>query len=395
MCVSLSPPTHLNVSLCYADMSQATMIHPFVINKPLDDSFGYTSAFLKGTLAWDFESSGVAASTGGGRHSMASVLELISELGSLTTSGSPLKERQTCLASLFHHHYNDERVQAYLHLMLIKVIKSTARYTKTDAIDLLVEHNVPFIPFEIFNAHLERGLKKYKAKAQHPTVDWSAPYKIFCKEVPFDEANIKDGPSAKPPADTAAKKMDYFASFWKDAFSSHNEGKTKKQQLHLSPKEIDMFSGSQFSISVQGTPRFHHEPTSDMAKLRAKLAAAQEVSAANKKVIAQAHALEQRAKDLRESVGSVSFSSSVGSAPAKRKRGDQDHDAKDDHDIGLHALDLFLMSARRRVDEAKYIDFASLSSDRLRAIKMLNSTSVKESRISTGLVLKVRCRKRM
>jgi len=130
-------------------MSQAAMIHPFVINKPLDDSFGYTSAFLKGTLAWDFEPSEVAASTGGGRHTMAAVLETISELGSLTTSKSPLDERQKCLASLFHQHYNDERVQAYLHLMLSKVIKSTARYTKTDAIDLLVQHNVPFIPFEI------------------------------------------------------------------------------------------------------------------------------------------------------------------------------------------------------------------------------------------------------
>jgi hypothetical protein len=125
-----------------------------------------------------------------------------------------------------------------------------------------------------------------------------------------------------------------------------------------------------------------------MAKARAKLAAALEVSTKNKKVIEEANALEQRAKDLRESVGSVSSSSSVCSVPAKRKRGDQDHDAKDDQDIGLHALDLFLISARRRVDEAKYIDFASLSSDRLRAIKMLNSTSVKESRISTGLVLK-------
>ena len=381
MCVSLSPPTHLHVSLCYADMSQAAMLHPFAITNPLDDSFGFTSGFLKGTIPWDSKPSEVSASTGGGRHAMVAVLDLVTELGRLTTEGAPLKERQTTLATLFHHHYNDERIQAYVHLMLSKVVKSSARFTKTEAIDLLVKNNVPFIPFEIFNDHLTRGLRKFKSKATYPQVDWAPNYKKFCTDVPFD-----GGASPKRSPGTESKKQDYFASFWQDAFSSHNTGKPSKQQLHLSKDEIEKFTGSQYTISVGGTPAFHNEPTKEMAALRAKLVKALEVSKTNK--IAEALLLEQKAKKLRESAGSVSSSSSVVSAPPKRKRDHHDSDGDDDRDNGLHALDLFMKTAQRRVDDAKYIDFASLSSDRLRSIKMLNSTSVKESRISAGLVLK-------
>ena len=76
-------------------------------------------------------------------------------------------------------------------------------------------------------------------------------------------------------------------------------------------------------------------------------------------------------------------------APGKRKSDADDasqHDAPVDH--GIHALDVFLSAIKRKVELAEYIDFASMSAQRLKEIKMLNCTSSKSSKIATGIVLR-------
>ena len=57
-------------------MSEGEVLHPFVIDKALPDKFGYAKAFLQKQLVWDF-----AATSGGGRHTAASVRDLMAEMG--------------------------------------------------------------------------------------------------------------------------------------------------------------------------------------------------------------------------------------------------------------------------------------------------------------------------
>ena len=91
---------------------------------------------------------------------------------------------------------------------------------------------------------------------------------------------------------------------------------------------------------------------------------------------------EQQISELRDSI-SVNSSKSVAT---KRKN---DGTASDDEpNQGHHALDNFMDALKHKVESADYIDFAAMSSNRLREIKMLNSTSSKQTKISAGLFMR-------
>jgi hypothetical protein len=78
------------------------------------------------------------------------------------------------------------------------------------------------------------------------------------------------------------------------------------------------------------------------------------------------------------------------SAPSHGKRKDRasDSDPDSDDDQGEHALSLFCKMFKKRVERGLYLDFASVSANRLKEIKMLNSSSTKTTKIAAGLIFK-------
>jgi hypothetical protein len=58
-------------------------LHPFTINTPLPDVFGYPKKFITGELKWDFE-----ATSGGGRSTAGVVKDMMNSLADLTRQGA-------------------------------------------------------------------------------------------------------------------------------------------------------------------------------------------------------------------------------------------------------------------------------------------------------------------
>ena len=347
-----------------ADADAST--HPCVVTSMLPDSFGYTKDFISGALKWDFD-----AEDGGGRQSIECVKKLMAELASLTRQGKSLQARQDLLRKMFSQHYDGPRVDFILKLLCSDAAIGGAKLSKAQAIDVLVERNAPFIPFDCLSAHLKRGLKRYQGKRLAvPPIDWTASSAEFLQTAPF---NSERSPSS---SEDDSEKMVKALSHWQDAIVIHNKDAPKKDKLFLSDHEIEKLSGSQFSVSERGTPTFRtkHFPSSSSEKeLREKLVF---LSASFKRNAENNKQLERQAAALRSSSSVIS---------SKRKA---DSDDEDNAEQGMHALDIFLKTLRRKIHEAAYIDFSTMSADRLKEIKMLNSSSSKTTKIATGLVFK-------
>ena len=343
--------------------------HPFVISSALDVSFGYAPEFITGKITWDLH-----ATSGGGRHPPDVTLSKMKELGAMTRDGAPLADRQEVLSSCWHQHYDATRIEFISQFLIGDEIRGSMKLNKTEAIKRLVEHNAPFIPFSILNAHLRHGLTKFKGKSTFPTVTWEESYSKFCEEVPFG-ANVSTH-------NRNQQKLALAIDFWKEAMVSHNADAPADKILTLSDEEVAKLSGSQFSLSVGGTPVFKKPATPTEAELRAKLLLMTTVVKDKKETIRQAEDLERKAAELRDSVSVSSHGS-----PSKRKHKPDADDADLDNQ-GTHALLLFLSATKRKVELGDYIDFASMSASRMKEIKMLNCASSKSSRLSAGLVLR-------
>ena len=345
-------------------------VHPFTISSALDVSFGFSPEFMSGKIVWD-----TLGTSGGGRTAPEATLAKMKELNALTRDGAPLADRQTVLASCWHQHYDAIRIEFITQFLIGNHILGSPKLNKTDNIKKLVEFNAPFIPFTILNEHLKVGLSKFKGKTTFPVVCWESDYAQFCDDVPFDSTSAN---SIKKSA-----KLALAIDFWKEATLSHNEDAPAKKILKLTDEEIAKLSGSQFSLSVGGTPEFKMPATPAEAALRAKLLLVTNEFKNKKDKLRQAKEFERKAAELRDSISVSSHSS-----PSKRKPDQEDDDEPSHPDKGMHALDVFLSATRRKVELADYIDFASMSTTRLKEIKMLNSMPMKSSKIATGLVLR-------
>ena len=98
--------------------------------------------------------------------------------GELTRKGEPLEARQTQLKTLFANHYDAPRIQFLLLFFLEDVVKPTLN--KTEAINLLVDNGVPFIPWPLLQEHLRQGAAKVKAKRSLPNLNWATEYGEYC-----------------------------------------------------------------------------------------------------------------------------------------------------------------------------------------------------------------------
>ena len=151
-------------------------LHPFAITAQLSKEFGYPKAFATSKLAWEFVDS-TTSSAGGGRIADSNTLKLVGELGEQTRNGEPLEARLTQLKALFANHYDTPRIQFLLQFFLEDVVKPNLN--KAEAINLLVDNGVPFIPWPLLQEHLRQGAAKVKAKRALPNLNWATAYAGF------------------------------------------------------------------------------------------------------------------------------------------------------------------------------------------------------------------------
>jgi hypothetical protein len=296
------------------------------------------------------------------------------ELTNLTRSGAKLEVRQKQLASLFNNHYDAPKI-AFIVQFLCGVKGNSL--SKADAIKVLVEQNAPFIPFDIFNEHLARSLTEFRGKRSFPSVNWLGCYERFCSEVPFPDVDLE--------GERKSAKLALGVSYWQNCLVTHNAAVPEKKQLTLSDKEFNMLTGSQFSVTAGGTPNLHADALAGEDVLRQKLLTVHESAIAKRKeLLREADEFERKALDIR---GALSVSSS-GSFASKRKTPSSSSTGNAEPTQGIHALDNFMLAIRRKIDDADYIDFAAMSTDRLRGIKMLNAASSKSTRLSVDIVVR-------
>ena len=345
--------------------------HPFAITTQLPPEFGYSKAFLAGSLPWELVES-TTASTGGGRMSDNAIIKLVSELGDYTREDEDLAAREMQLKHLFSNHFDAPHIQFLLKFF---VEGSPAITTKSEAIDALVTKGVPFIPWSILNEHLLYGAVKLKAKAKLPLLNWEPAYKAFC------DANVKPPAPPPPPSDEAKSlRVAKIFDFWEKALVSHNAAVAPAKQVHFTDSDLQSFTGSQFSTSDSG--KFRVSKTSSMAgDLRAKLDLLQPNLQERASKSARIKELQRELRDLDDD----SDDGSKASRPSKKRRERRNSGSDSDSEQGVSALECFMKTMKDKIERRQYIDFASLSTTRLHEIKMLNSSSSKTTRIQANL----------
>ena len=373
MTISITITNKFSVCISIAGMTDKGEVlkHPFVITTPLTHEFGYPKAFSSMKLAWEFDDS-TTASAGGGRLSDDGVKKLVAALGEGTREGESLKLRQMQLKTIFSNHYDAPRIQFLLQFFLEDLAKPNLN--KTDAIAMLVENGVPFIPWPLLQDHLVQGAAKGKTKKPLPALDWGTEYTVFC------EANKP--PSLGPSPDDAGNsvKLAKALSFWETALGTHNKGLKPSKQVRFTDTDTHSFTGSQFSLSDGGTPHISKTSTLDQS-LRDKLAVIKSSSEDRER--------QKLAADLKRQLLELEQADEAKRASSKKshkRRHNSDSDS--DSEQGFSALDVFLKEMRDKIENSSYIDFASLSTSRLSEIKMLNASSSKTTRIQANLTFR-------
>ena len=334
MCVI--PPLQMseNDSDGQSDVDEQKYYNPFCLPE-VELSLGCPAAFANGSLKW-------TKACAVGRSSDANVLAKAQELFKAHADGASLSARQDILGELFNMQYNAPAIIFYAKFFCTSA-NTAALSTKAAAIALLVEENAPFIPWNAFHSFLVEKLDECKSNVNDDVapVDWLAPYFAHMREYPFGSntkpAHRNGGSSV---TSTQAAKRASLAE-WKLAMEAAKlPGLTNDERARLSGDEM---------------PASPSEAEARRKALEAKQAADA------LKAAAEAHAVRD-----------------------KRRREDEDEEPPPS---GLLALEKFMRATRLTIENSRYIDFASMSKDRLDQLQVLGVGSASSKRLSSSTVL--------
>ena len=335
MCV-LTPPSQMSEygSDDQSDVDEQKFYNPFCLPE-VELSLGCPAAFADGSLKW-------TKACAVGRSSDASVLAKAQELFKAHADGATLSARQGILGELFNMQYNAPAIIFYAKFFCTSA-NTTALSTKAAATTLLVEENAPFIPWNAFHSFLVEKLEECKSSVTVDVapVDWLPAYLSFMRENPFGinsrPAQRNGGSSV---TSTLAAKRASLAD-WKLAMESAKvKGLTDDERTRLSGED---------------TPASPREAEARRKALEAKHEADALKAAADERAVRE-----------------------------KRRREDEDEDRPLS---GLLALEKFMRATRLTIENSRYIDFASMSKDRLDQLQVLGVGSASSKRLSSSTVL--------
>ena len=326
----------------------------------MDKSIGVPATFAKGELKWTNLMTA-------GRSNDAVILEKARDLLRAHTNGEPLAVRKAMLGALFGAQYNAYASVFYCKYFDIYTQKDDGSeiVLKADAIAALVEANVPFAPWDVFVMFINEMHNTYAGVDGHalPPVDLMESYSDFLSEHPFNALGTT------PSRQASISSRNATVNNWKDAFGDEsNPGLSQHDRDRLSD---NISQGDGRAKDRGGAPAATPEIIARRRALHAKTARAELLT----KQREESRKLdEELLKDEPEQKSS------------KRPR-EEPFDEDEQPASGLLALDKFLKIMRANIDLSRYIDFASMSKDRLDALKILGVNAASSKRLSSSTLL--------
>jgi hypothetical protein len=327
----------------------------------MDESIGVPAEYANGGIKW----SNLMAP---GRSNGPTILAKARELMYAHTNGAPLDERKALLGKLFESQYN-----AHAMIFFYKYFRAcmpededSVVTNKTQAIAALVDANVPFIPWDVFVMFLNDMHTTFADVDDEdlPPVDLQAAYLKCMTDHPFNANNV----APRRTASVATRKATIKS--WQDAFE-------KESQPGLSQSERDMLSDD---VSVGGRAKVDGGANTTASELHARRKALQAG-------IARAELKLKQDKELLKLNEELGKDGEDHKSNKRHRARDDLCDDDEQPNAGLLALDKFLKIMRTNIDLSRYIDFASMSKDRLDALKILGVNAASSKRLSSSTLL--------
>jgi hypothetical protein len=333
-------------------------------------AFGASQAFLDGTLKWD--NKWRTAPEGKDE----TIRQLCLQILKAHADGKPLRERQELITKTFMAQYTAPALKFY-HAWFGGV--TDPRGTVKTTIHGLLGDNIPFIPWDRFHG-IMRNVAEYYNEYDEPVppVNRAILYRHFILANPFainlEKAKKKSAAVMKalPPQDNA--KADEWAHQMKLAIAN-----LRRDEPASDPSDDDFerkLDADRDAPQVNDAAERYARH-----KALAKLELAKKVKDATKS-IDDATAHYQRI---------VKFGTSEEELPAKRQRRapstwDDDEDASP-APTGALAIDKFMKTMRLNIERSHYIDFASMSKERLDQLQVLGVGSSTSKRLNSSTVM--------
>jgi hypothetical protein len=325
--------------------------HPFVVTKAMRLDFGCPPKFASGQLVWDKRMRG-------GRGGSDEVIRAkLGEFLRMHLAGESLRARQDKIREMWNIQYNTEAcIFIACFTCADKVAEAKLKnLLKKEAIDLLIDENIPFMPWDIFQDFLH-NLSAFIAEAEHSDLDpvnWVPDYEDFLKEFPFNgDSLMRNAKSAKigssASSEASRERAEAAIRDWRLALDD-------AKSPGLSQAQIDKFSDQR---KTPGTRSLAGSQADEKAEADQP----------------------PRGADSKRQSGPTGDDD-------RRKRARLEDEDVDHQTSGLLAYDKFMRAMRLTIERSDYINFASMSKDRLDKLHVLGVSSASSKRLSTSTVL--------
>jgi hypothetical protein len=341
-----------------SDDDEEKFFNPFVITI-MNRDFGCPAAFVNGDPACSWSAKMKAT-----RATDAAILLKATELLKAHRDGAKLRVRQDLLACLFDLQYNTPAILFWVNFACAQTVSESVSpiVLKKEAIAILVDENVPFIPWDVFHPFILEMKEWFGGKEvpETPPVNWLPFYTKFMDEHPFNANNQRPSGrngGASSAASVAAREATIVN--WRVAFDDVKRPGLSDKQKKMFEDPVDDASVVARSDADAGTPARSPDEEAKRKQLLAK------------------HAM---------TAAQAVVDAALKAANLKRDR-DEEFDDDNRPLPGLLALEKFISSMRTTIEQSRYIDFASMSKDRLDQLQVLGVGSASSKRLSSSTVL--------
>jgi hypothetical protein len=219
-------------------------------------------------------------------------------------------------------------------------------------------------------------------------MDWEPEYVAFLAKFPYNGDNLatrnsakKIGSSVRSDNSKAATKL--AVASWQLALDE-----AKLPGLSLEQQQMLLADGT---VAEDGQFKFNCSPRSDEElKLRDELLAKYKIALANAKSKDEAIKKQLLLDARRDGLGTKHSLDAPPDANRRKRAREEDFDGDDDEArplSGLLAHEKFMRAMRLTIDRSEYINFASMSKDRLDQLHVLGVGSANSKRLSSSTVL--------
>ena len=357
--------------------------HPFVIVDEMRLQMSCPPDFASGELLWNSKMTT-------GRYDDAAIHAKVAEFVRAHSSGATLLARQDLLGQLFSMQYNQPACVFFAFFTCAGEALAgidARNMLKKDAVALLIANNIPFVPWDLFQDFIQRATAEYVGVkgTVPPPMDWEPEYDAFIVKYPYNgdclasqDSTKKVGSSVRSEKSKAATKL--ALTNWQQALEEAKLPGLSPEQERMLLADGGVDEDGKFNGLFNCSPRHEQEQ-----KLRDELLAKHKLTLANAKNKDDAIKAKLLLDARRDGLGDKR------TLNGSRKRARDENSDDDDHEArpqsGLLAHEKFLKTMRMTIDRSEYINFASMSKERMDQLHVLGVGSANSKRLSSSTVL--------